>query len=121
MRPIIRIIIYVSTYSFAIIYMIVYKSTIYVTDETHQWDRLDVSSRVRTVMEKPKIIDDAHSEIRVELGGRLLQGWFYIDDKDRQEKMRHAWYFCDGFLCGQGATLKQADADAEMIRRIAQA
>lgn len=49
-------------------------------------------------MLKPKIVDNDHNIIRIELDGNLLQQWFYLDEDERREKMRNAWYFCDGFL-----------------------
>ena len=55
-------------------------------------------------MSKPKIIDDDHNEIRVEVGGKVVQSWYYLDKPEHDMKMRFAWYFCDGFLAGREAT-----------------
>jgi hypothetical protein len=53
-------------------------------------------------MTRPKIIDNDRDTISVTLDGQELQSWFYSNDADRHEKMRHAHYFCDGFMAGQG-------------------
>lgn len=49
-------------------------------------------------MTRPKITDDDHCTISVTLGGKELQSWYYANDAERREKMRYAWYCCDGFL-----------------------
>jgi len=50
---------------------------------------------------KPKIIDDDHSEIRVEVDEKVVQSWFYLNKAEHDMKMKFAWYFCDGFLAGR--------------------
>jgi len=57
-------------------------------------------------MLKPKLIDDDKNTISVTLDGRELMSWVYANRDDRAEKMRHAWYFCDGFMAGQGSPRK---------------
>jgi len=54
-------------------------------------------------MNRPKIIDNDRDTISVMLGDQELQAWLYTDRADYREKMRHAHYFCDGFMAGQGA------------------
>lgn len=63
----------------------------------------DAGDKVEDCMSRPKIIDDDHSAISVMLDGEELQSWHYGDRAERREKMRHAHYFCDGFMAGQGA------------------
>lgn len=71
-------------------------------------------------MDRPKVVDDDRNTISVLLGEQELQSWFYGDEPDRREKMRHAWYFCDGFLAGQGARKISGDEFAERLREAAQ-
>ena len=60
-------------------------------------------------MARPKVVDDGRNGISVMLNGEELQSWHYSDEEDRREKRRYAWYFCDGFMCGRGATKISAE------------
>lgn len=66
-------------------------------------------------MNRPKIIDNDRDTISIMLDGVELQAWFYnADDRaDYREKMRHAHYFCDGFMAGQGARKIEPDEIAQ--------
>ena len=55
-------------------------------------------------MANPKVVDDDHSEIRVEHDGREVQAWYYQSEQERREKMRFAWYFCDGWIAARQAS-----------------
>ena len=54
----------------------------------------------------PKITDDDNATISVTVNDEIKMSWVYADDGDRQEKMRHAHYWCDGYMAGAGALLK---------------
>lgn len=53
--------------------------------------------------DRPKIRDNDNETISVELDGKELMSWSYGNREDQREKMRHAHYFCDGFMCAMGA------------------
>jgi len=55
---------------------------------------------------RPKITDDDNATISVTVDDEIKMSWVYADDGDRQEKMRHAHYWCDGYMAGAGALLK---------------
>ena len=41
---------------------------------------------------------------RVEHDGREVQAWYYQSEQERREKMRFAWYFCDGWIAARQAS-----------------
>ena len=57
-------------------------------------------------MTKPKLVDDDKGTISISVDGDVKISWCYGTSDDRNEKMRHAWYWCDGFMAGTGAPLK---------------
>lgn len=59
------------------------------------------------IMNRPKITNDDASSITITVDGDVKQAWVYANREDEKEKMRHAHYWCDGFMCAAGAPLKQ--------------
>ena len=57
------------------------------------------------MVDRPKISDNDKETITVSVNGEPKMKWVYADDTDRLEKMRHAYYFCDGYLCALGRPL----------------
>ena len=60
---------------------------------------------------RPKIIDNDRETISVHVDGKEMMSWVYATREDHREKMRHAHYWCDGFMCAAGA-LRKYLADA---------
>lgn len=57
-------------------------------------------------MNRPKIVDNDAKTITIFVGNESKQSWVYSSREDRAEKIRRAWYWCDGFCAGQGALRK---------------
>ena len=64
-------------------------------------------------MKRPTITDNDAETITVCVDGEDKMVWCYANDEDRREKMRHAHYWCDGYMAGQGAPLRQVGEPAE--------
>lgn len=57
-------------------------------------------------MTRPKMVDNDKETITISVDGETKMSWFYANADDRREKMRCAYYWCDGFMAGTGADLK---------------
>ena len=65
---------------------------------------------------RPKIIDNDKGVISVEVDGKTKMSWFYADREDYREKMQHAHYWRDGFMCASGAPLTYPSEAIQNVR-----
>ncbi len=74
---------------------------------------------------QPRLTDNDHGEITVDLEGKQLRGWTYSNDDERRQKMAQAREYvegwCDGRKYGQtGLYLRSLHIRHEFHQKLAQ-
>lgn len=63
----------------------------------------------------PRVTDNDKDEITVTLDGKELRGWSYANDTERQQKMRMAHEYVEGWFQASAVLQPQLDAVSEKL------